>query len=73
MTYQPKNGTAPSDASANAAWDQIMKIAAPHALIVSAGGGVATLATPAAQRDAGIRNRVLRMELMALEEEERQS
>ena len=68
MTYQPKNGTAPSDMAADAAWDHIMKIAEAHALIVSAGGGVATLATPAAQRDAGIRNRVLRMGLFALEE-----
>ena len=69
MTYQPKNGTAPSDVATDAAWDQIMQIAMAHALVVSGYGGAVTLATPAAQRDAGIRNRVLRMGLFALEEE----
>jgi hypothetical protein len=51
--------TAPPDAESNKAWDQIMKIAQQHALIVSAYGGVATLACPEDQRKAGVRETVL--------------
>lgn len=67
MAYQPKSGRAPNDAAASRAWEQIMKIAQKHALIVQAYGGVATLAVPEEQRKAGIRNRVLRMDLWELE------
>ena len=51
----------PDDAQAAKAWGEIMKIARSHALIVQAYGGVATLATPEAQREAGIRDKTLRM------------
>lgn len=44
-----------------------MEIAARHALIIQAYGGTATLAVPAEQRRAGIRDRVLRMGLFELE------
>lgn len=52
---------APDDALADDAWKKIMDLAEKHALIVQAYGGSATLATPAAQRDAGLRNKCLRM------------
>lgn len=65
--YTAKNGPPPSDEEAAAAWDRIMKDAAHHALIVQAYGGVATLAIPAEQRRAGIRERILKMELYELE------
>lgn len=52
---------APPDAVCDAAWDEIMAIAKRHALIVQAYGGVATLATPAAQRESGLRAKVLAM------------
>lgn len=52
---------APDDALADDAWAKIMALAEKHALIVQAYGGSATLATPAAQRDAGLRNKCLRM------------
>ena len=55
---------APDDASAGKAWETIMQIARDHALVVSASGGAATLATPEAQRQAGIRGKVLRMHMM---------
>jgi hypothetical protein len=61
-------GPAPSDDEAAKAWDDIMRLAAAHALIVQAYGGVATLALPAEQRKAGIRERVLRAERFELEE-----
>jgi len=51
---------APPDHKANKAWDAIMRIARDHCLIVSAYGGVATLATPEAQRSHGVRAQVLR-------------
>ena len=56
---------APSDKACAEAWGQIMAIAREHALIVSAYGGVATLAIPREQRTAGIRDRVLRAHLLA--------
>ncbi len=52
---------APNDAQADDAWKKIMVLAERYALVVQAYGGSATLATPAAQRDAGIRNKCLRM------------
>jgi hypothetical protein len=64
----PMRGPAPSDDEAAKAWDDIMRLAAAHALIVQAYGGVATLALPAEQRKAGIRERVLRAERFELEE-----
>lgn len=69
MSYQAKNGPAPSDEEAAKVWKQIMDLAAPCALIVQAYGGVATLAMPDEQRKAGIRNQTLRMELFELEDE----
>lgn len=51
---------APSDEAAALAWDRIMRIAEEHALIVQAGGGVATLAVPEEQRKAALRERCLR-------------
>ena len=65
--YRPTSGPAPDDATAAAAWEAIMQIAERHALIVSAYGGVATLATPEEQRKAGLRDRVLRAGLFARE------
>ncbi|HET7321675.1 MAG TPA: hypothetical protein VFI96_04200 [Longimicrobiaceae bacterium] len=53
---------APSDAAADAAWAEIMALASQHCLIVAACGGTATLATPHAQREHGVRDKVLRME-----------
>lgn len=50
---------APTDAQASAAWDRIMQIAREHALVIDAAVGVARLATPEAQREAGIRDRIL--------------
>ena len=41
-----------------------MEIASSHALIVQAYGGVATLALPADQRTAGLRERVLAAHVM---------
>jgi hypothetical protein len=67
MTYKPKNGGAPSDAEAEKAWDEIMKIASKHGLIIQAYGGAATLALPQVQRRAGLRERVLRAGLFELE------
>jgi hypothetical protein len=61
------NGPAPSDADAEKAWDRIMRIAEQHALVVQAYGGVATLAIPAEQRKAGIREQTLRAGLFELE------
>ena len=69
MPYQPTSGAPPSDAQTEATWNQIMQLARAHALIVSAYGGVATLAVPAEQRKAGIRNKTLRAELYELESE----
>lgn len=51
----------PTDAKAREAWDRIMKIAREHCLVVQAYGGSATLATPEAQREHGIRDKVLMM------------
>lgn len=51
--------TAPPDAACAKAWERIMEIASSHALILQAYGGTATLALPANQRTAGIRQRVL--------------
>ena len=65
--YEPKNGAAPDDATAEAAWGEIMALAERHALIIFAYGGVATLAVPSAQRKAGIRETVLRAGLWMLE------
>ncbi len=65
--YRPTSGQAPSDAAAARAWDEIMRIAERHALIVQAYGGVATLAMPEEQRKAGIRERTLRAGLFELE------
>lgn len=56
--------TAPSDKACLEAWKLIMDTASRHALILSAYGGVATLATPQEQRDAGIRNQVLSAVMM---------
>lgn len=56
--------TVPTDQECHAAWDMIMRIAERHALIVSAGGGVATLACPEEQRNAGVREKVLRAHQM---------
>lgn len=70
MAYQARNGPAPDDKKAHAAWERIMQIAAEHALIVQAYGGVATLAIPEEQRKAGIREQVLRTGLHELEAEE---
>lgn len=67
MPYEHKMGKAPNDEAAESAWDSIMDIAEKHALIVSAYGGVATLAIPSEQRNAGIREKVLRMGLFELE------
>jgi len=53
-----------NDEACGKAWDQIMKIAREHCLIVQAYGGVATLAVPEEQRKAGIRERCLRAERM---------
>jgi hypothetical protein len=69
MTYEPKSGKAPDDATAEQAWTEIMRIAERHALIVDAYGGVATLAVPEEQRKAGLREKVLRMGLFELEAE----
>lgn len=55
---------APPDAEADAAYERIAKIARDHALIVEGYGGHMTIATPAAQREAGLREKVLRMHLM---------
>ena len=52
---------APSDKDSDKAYEQIMKIAEEHALIVQAYGGVATVAVPEEQRRAGIRAKTLRM------------
>jgi len=51
---------APPDAKAQKVWDAIMRIARDHCLIVSAYDGIATLATPEAQRSHGVRAQVLR-------------
>jgi len=51
---------APPDAKALKAWDAILRIARDHCLVVSAYGGVATLATPEEQRRHGVRAQVLR-------------
>ena len=50
---------APTDKQASKAWDQIMRIAKKHALVVQAYGGVATLVIPEEQRSAGCRRAVL--------------
>ena len=55
---------APSDTTAAKAWDTIMRMARDNALICQAAGGVATLAIPTAQREAGIREKVLAMHMM---------
>lgn len=52
---------APSDADAERAYGEIMRTAQAHGLIVQAAGGVATIAIPAEQRKAGIREHVLKM------------
>lgn len=62
--------TAPSDEACGKAWDRIMEVARAHALIVSAYGGVATLATPEEQRNAGIRQWVLVTHVMNETEEQ---
>jgi hypothetical protein len=67
VAYTPKNGSAPADADAEKAWDQIMAIARNNALIVNAYGGVATLALPDEQRKASCRDQCLRMGLFELE------
>ena len=67
--YRPTSGKAPSDAAAEEAWADIMRIAEANALIVQAYGGVATLAVPVEQRKAGVRERVLRAGLFELETE----
>lgn len=66
--YEPKRGPAPDDEAAGRAWDQIMRLAQDHALIVQAYGGVATLAIPREQRAVeGLRERVLKTDLWELE------
>ena len=67
MPYTGKNGPAPSDKDAEQAWDKIMQIAEANALIVQAFSGTATLAIPREQRDANIRERILRVGLWELE------
>jgi hypothetical protein len=64
---QAKAGRAPSDEEADEVYARIMNEAAAYALVISAGGGVACIATPRAQRMAGVRNQVLRMGLFELE------
>jgi len=64
--YKPTRKT-PTDAAAEKAWVEIMKLAEENALIVQAYGGVATLAMPDEQRKGGIRERTLRMGLFELE------
>lgn len=49
----------PTDEECGAAWDAIMEIAERHCLITMAFGGVACLAVPREQREAGIRENVL--------------
>ncbi len=59
---------APTDEAAEAAYDEIMKLAEAHALIIGAYGGVATLAIPREQRTrAGLRERVLQAHAFAQE------
>lgn len=55
---------APSDAACDVAWAKIMRLAVDHGLVVQAYGGVATLATPGAQREQGVRAQVLRASMM---------
>ena len=64
--YEPESRV-PTDKQAEKAWNEIMKIASENALIVQAFSGTATLALPAEQRKAGIRERVLRSGLFELE------
>src|SRR5687768_1800688 len=54
----------PPDSKCNSAYDQIAAIARSHALVVSSTGGVMTIATPQAQRETGLREKVLRMHCM---------
>lgn len=61
MTYVPSNGKAPDDVAAEAAWEQIMRLASANALIVQAYSGVAVVAVPSEQRKQGVREQVLRM------------
>lgn len=68
MTYEPKNGPAPTDEEAERACDRIMEIASKNALVLRAYGGVAILAIPRAQREiSGLRERVLQTGLWELE------
>lgn len=53
----------PSDEVTGEAWKTIMALARKHCLIIQAYGGTATLAMPQDQRRAGIRSKVLDMEL----------
>ena len=52
---------APPDAAADAAWETIMQLAREHALVAEGYGGAVTLATPRAQREAGLRAKCLKM------------
>lgn len=67
MTYEPKNGPAPSDEEAERAWDEIMEIASKNALILQSYAGTATLVIPRVQREVGVRAMVLRAGLWELE------
>ena len=60
MRAAKRSGVARPDQDCLKAWDQIMVIARDHALIVSAYGGVATLAIPDQQRKGECREEVLR-------------
>lgn len=60
MDTQTQTRPAPPDDRAARAYEHIMRIARDHCLIVSAYGGIATLATPEAQRSHGVRAQVLR-------------
>ena len=60
MRTTKRSGVARPDQECLEAWDRIMAIARDHALIVSAYGGTAALATPARQREYEVRETVLR-------------
>lgn len=69
MAYRPTQGPAPSDEQCAQAWDEIMRIACEHAMIVQAFGGVAVLMVPREQREEeGLRERVLKTHMMELEQ-----
>jgi hypothetical protein len=57
---KPKFSPALGDALCDVAWDEIMRLAVAHCLVIDASGGIATLAIPREQRSHGVRERVLR-------------